>query len=285
MVNVDIFSHIIGNSHAKQTLSIWAQSSAVPQVLLFHGPQGIGKGLFALQLAQALLKSSRAQHPDLHVVHPDPESDQHPIASLRQIIHETSLPPFEAPCKVFIIHDVEKMVATSSNTLLKTLEEPPADTQFILLTSQASMLLPTIVSRCSKVPFYHISDEELTQFLQEKHRSPEAKKIALLSEGSIAKALVRLADPKPLLPVDELFSCRGYSELHHLLHPLTDDFTSLETDRLFEEMLYWIREHDPLRLQDALPLISEARTALYHHIKLKTVLERFFLLFRIAPLG
>jgi DNA polymerase III subunit delta' len=275
------FSHLIGNSQAKEILSGLVLHKTVPQVLLFHGPRGIGKGLFALRLAQALLKSTKAQHPDLHVLHPDPDSDQHPIAALRQLIQETSLPPFEAPCKVFIIHEAERMLPTSSNALLKTLEEPPSDTQFILLTSQPSILLPTIISRCSKVPFYPVSDEELTLFLLEKHHAHDAKKIALLSEGSVAVALSRLTEKKSLLPLDELFRAAAYTEIHQILHPLSDDLSSLETDRLFEEILYYIREHDPLRLDDAIPLIAEARTALFHHIKLKTVLERFFILYKL----
>lgn len=275
------FSHLIGNSQAKEILSRLVLHKSVPQVLLFHGPRGIGKGLFALRLAETLLKSTKAQHPDLHILHPDPESEQHPIATLRQLIQETSLPPFEAPCKVFIIHDVEKMLSTSSNALLKTLEEPPSDTQFILLTSQPSILLPTILSRCSKVPFYPVSDEELTLFLIEKHHAHDAKKIALLSEGSVAEALNRLTSQKSLLPLDELFRAQGYTELHQILHPLSDDLTSLETERLFEEILYHIREHDPFRLGDAVPLIAEARVALFHHLKLKTVLERFFISYQL----
>lgn len=249
----------------------------MPQALLFHGPSGVGKGLFARHLAEALLNSTKAQHPDLHVLHPDPESEQHLIASIRQLLEETALPPFEAPCKIFIIHDAEKMLPTSSNALLKTLEEPPADTQFILLTTNASMLLPTIISRCTKVPFYPVSDDELTQFLKEKHQAPDAQKIALLSEGSVGAAIHRLNHPKSILPIDELLRARSYTELHKILHPLSDDFSTFETDNLFEEMLYLIRESDPLRLEEAIPLIAEARTALFHHVKLKTVLERLFI--------
>ncbi len=278
------FSHLIGNAQAKEILSRLVLHKTVPQVLLFHGPRGIGKGLFALRLANSLLRSTKSQHPDLHILHPDPDSGQHPIAVIRQLIQETSLPPFEAPCKVFIIHDAEKMLPTSSNALLKTLEEPPSDTQFILLSSEPSILLPTIISRCSKVPFYPVSDEELTRFLIEKHHAPDAKKIALLSEGSVAEALNRLSNQKSILPLDELFRCHAYTELHHILHPLSDDFSSLETDRFFEEILYYIREHDPLRLEDALPLITEARTALFHHLKLKTVLERFFINYQLKNL-
>ncbi len=278
------FSNLIGNAQAKEVLSHLAVRRTVPQVLLFHGPRGIGKGHFAHRLANALLQSTKSQHPDLHILHPDPESDQYPIAVLRQLIQETSLPPFEAPCKVFILHDIEKMLPTTSNTLLKTLEEPPSDTQFILLTSQPSLLLPTILSRCSKIPFYPIPDEELTQFLLEKHHAPDAKKIALLSEGSISEALNRLTQKQSILPLTNLFQCQSYTQLHQILHPLTDDYTTLDTDRLFEEILFYIREHDPFRLYDAIPLIQEARTALFHHLKLKTVLERFFINYQLKYL-
>lgn len=275
------FSGLIGNAQAKEFLSQLVLNSAVPQVLLFHGPRGVGKGLFALQVAKALLKSTKAHPPDLHLVYPDPETDQHPIATLRQLVNETSLPPFEAPCKVFIIHDAEKMQPTASNTLLKTLEEPPSDTQFILLTSEPSLLLPTILSRCSKLPFYPVPEEELTTFLISKGHAADAHKIAVLSEGSVAEALLRTSHPKSPLPVSELLSCQAYTELHRLLHPLTDDFSPLETDRLFEEILYQIREKDPLRLEEALSLIAEARTALAHHIKLKTVLERLLIRYQL----
>ncbi len=275
------FSHLIGNPQAKEILSRLLANQAVPQVLLFHGCQGVGKGLFALQLASALLKSAKVPHPDLHILHPDPSTGQHPIATIRALIQETSLPPFEAPCKVFIIHDVEKMLPTSSNALLKTLEEPPADTQFILLTSAPSFLLPTIVSRCSKVPFYPVSDEELTCFLLEKYSVKDAKKIALLSEGSVSEALARLKGAEPLLPLETLFGCTSYTELYRLLHPLSDDYSTSETDRFFEEMLYWIREREPLRLEEALPLISEGRKALFHHLKFKNFLEYFFIRYKL----
>ncbi len=272
------FSHLIGNAHAKEILSRLICQKCVPQVLLFEGPRGVGKGLFALELARALLQSPKQAHPDLHILYPDPDSDQHPIATIRSLIDEIGLPPFEAPCKMFIIHDIEKMLPASSNALLKTLEEPPSDTQLILLTSQPSALLPTTLSRCSKIPFYPVSEEELVLFLSAK--TPDAQKIALLAEGSVAEALARLDHPTPSLPLNDLFQCQNYPDLHHLLTKHLEklgELSSVETDRLFEEMLYWIRQHAPLQLEKAIPLVIEARTALFHHLKLKTVLEKFFL--------
>jgi Cdc6-like AAA superfamily ATPase len=219
------------------------------QVLLFHGPRGIGKSAFALDLARTLLKSSKEQHPDLHILHPDSESDQHPIATIRQLIAETHLPPFEAPCKVFIIHDVEKMLPTSSNALLKTLEEPPSDTRFILITADPASLLPTILSRCSRVPCFASTPSSF-----------QARK------GGLA---------------EKLMHCTSYVELHQMLAS-QNDLPSAETDVLFEEILNGVRESG--RLEEMIPLVAQARVALLHNVKLKNVLEWMFVqyLFQIG---
>lgn len=274
-----LFSQLIGNEPAKRLLKRQLEKEAFPQVALFYGPDGIGKGHFAFEIADHLLGKNKKEHPDLHVVYPDPKSNQHPVASVRAIIEEAALPPFEAPCKVFIIHDVEKMAPTSSNTLLKTLEEPAPDTRFILLSSQIDQVLPTIVSRCHKIPFFAVSEEELGDFIMHKFHTQEGKKIALLSQGSVAKAVQRATQPIDF-PVDPLFRSLSYQELHthlsQLQEPPEEGFYE-ETDRLFEEILYWVREHDPLRLEEALPLISQSQYALKHHIKFKNVLEHFYL--------
>ncbi len=94
----------------------------------------------------------------------------------------------------------------------------------------------------------------------------------------MSQAIRRATNPSNFL-LDELFRSKTYTELHqqlsHLNEP-TDEATQEEIDQLFEEMLYWIREHDPLHLDQAIPLIAQARQALHHHVKLKNVLEHFF---------
>ena len=277
-----LFSTLIGNDKAKEILSRLLEKKSLPHVLLLHGPDGIGKGHFAYEIAQTLMGRDKKEHPDIHLILPDPKSDQHPVANMRQLIQEAGLPPFEAPVKIFIIHDAEKMLPASSNALLKTLEEPPPHTHFILLTSQPELLLPTTVSRCCKIPFFPIPDDELASFITQKFHTPvsklDGKKIALLAQGSMSQAIRRATNPSNFL-LDELFRSKTYTELHqqlsHLNEP-TDEATQEEIDQLFEEMLYWIREHDPLHLDQAIPLIAEARQALHHHVKLKNVLEHFF---------
>jgi len=278
---VNLFTTLIGNEKAKQILSRLLAKQALPHVLLFHGPDGVGKGHFALEIAQTLVGKIKKEHPDIHLILPDPKSDQHPVAHMRQLIQEAGLPPFEAPVKIFIIHDAEKMLPASSNALLKTLEEPPPHTCFILLTSQVELLLPTIISRCCKIPFFPIPDEELAAFIMQKCHIQDGKKIALLSQGSISQALRRAEKPSHSA-LDELFRAKSYVELHQCLSDFqgpSDDASQEEIDHLFEEILYWIREHDPLHLDRAVPLIAQSRQALHHHVKLKNVLEHFFVSF------
>lgn len=271
-----LFSSLIGNDKAKEILRRLISQETLPTTLLFHGPSGVGKSHFAHEVARALLGSDKKEHPDLHELFPDPKSDQHLVANLRALLEETELLPFEAPFKIFIIHDAEKMLPTSSNTLLKTLEEPPPRTYFLLLTSQITLILPTLLSRCCKIAFYPIPEPEIARYLAEHHLTPDGKKIALLSEGSLAEA-IRRATQTSHFPISKLLHAKTYQELYDLLQFLPDDLSSQETDELFEEILFAIREEDPLQLESALPRIAKARDALRHHVKLKTVLEQFFL--------
>jgi len=214
----------------------------LPQVTLLHGPRGAGKADFALDTAKKLLHCAAHEHPDLHPLFPDPESGTHSIAAIRQLITETLLPPFSAACKVFIIHEAEKMLPASSNALLKTLEEPPAGTWFLLLTTNPTALLPTVLSRCAKIPFSGVVD----------------------------------AAAHPL--VDALLGCSSYVDLHALLAS-QEDLAIDEADALFNALLTQIKAKEPDRLEEMVPLVEKARLGLQHNIKLKHVLEHLFVQF------
>jgi len=135
------FASLAGNEFAKTALLRMHALQRVPNTLLFFGPDGVGKGLFARAFASLLLnavessKLSHGNHPDLHIYQPEGKSGMHSIEAMRQLIDEVVLPPFEAPAKVFILHDAERMLPSSSNALLKTFEEPSDGTYIILLTS------------------------------------------------------------------------------------------------------------------------------------------------------
>ncbi|HZX73247.1 MAG TPA: DNA polymerase III subunit delta [Cyclobacteriaceae bacterium] len=109
----------------------------------------------------------------------------------REIIKTLSLKAFESPFKVMIIWQPEYMHPSAANGILKILEEPAANTVFILVSNAAERLLPTILSRTQVVSVPLLSDEELEKVLIEKTKLDEARvrKIIQLAEGDINKAL------------------------------------------------------------------------------------------------
>ncbi len=134
-------------------LSQILKSGQIPHALLFCGPKGSGKKEAAYKFASDLLQKPLENHPDVHLLFPEGKAETHPIESIRQIAQNAALAPFMASWKIFIVHDAEKMLPTSSNALLKTLEEPPSQTLILLLCDHPEKLLPTIASRCQKIEF------------------------------------------------------------------------------------------------------------------------------------
>ena len=183
-------------------------SDRLGHAYIFAGPQGVGKSLFARELAKALLceeerflgcdecavcrRVESGNHPDVHWYRPPQGKRVFPIETVREeIIPTMGLKSFEGGYKVFIIEPVEMMSEDAANCLLKTLEEPPDLGLLLLITSAPSALLPTIRSRCQMVKFRAIPRDvladQLTQALAVD--GEEALNLAHLSGGSLAGAL------------------------------------------------------------------------------------------------
>ena len=196
------FSQMIGNETIKRQLASMVSKRAIGHALLFAGPDGIGKSLFAWALAASVLaeydpgkdharKIQTGQHPDIHVYRPEGKLGLHSIQSMRQLSEEVSLPPFESSWKVFIIHEADRMLSYSANALLKTFEEPPPRTIIILLSRSQAVLMPTILSRCSTLHFQALSEELIEAALKERGLLDHAKRaqIARHAQGSLGRAL------------------------------------------------------------------------------------------------
>lgn len=87
------------------------------------------------------------QHPDCFALRPAGKMRQISADATRELISKIQVSPAVAPRKVAILHEVDRMHVTAANVFLKTLEEPPANTTLLLLTSRPYALLPTIRSR------------------------------------------------------------------------------------------------------------------------------------------
>ncbi len=188
-----MFSQIIGNGRVKRHLQKVLEKGTIANSLLFAGPDGIGKQLFAFELASQLLKCSGnpQQHPDFHLFRPEGKVGMHSIEAMRRFGEEVYLAPFQAPYKVFIIQDAHRMLPTSANALLKTFEEPAENAVIILITSAPASLLPTVLSRCQTLYFQPLTVEEIAGYLTKTSGlgSEEARLLAIKSRGSIGAAL------------------------------------------------------------------------------------------------
>ena len=118
------------------------------------------------------------------------------VNSVRELRREASLTGFLGGRKVFIVSDADMMNTEASNSLLKTLEEPPADTVLILTTSRKDQLLPTIISRCQLVRCEGLTDDEITKaLLQRDGRSESESRVAAqLANGSFVAARALVSD-------------------------------------------------------------------------------------------
>ncbi len=218
-----MFDQIAGNQRVKELLRRTLESRRVPGALLFSGEEGIGKKLFALEIAKALncrsprgveacdvcpscLRISKMNYPQsddsddwkdiIWTDHTDVGMVVAPkrvllVNQMRQIEREANYRPFEGKARVFLIEDADKFNDQSANALLKVLEEPPPTSHLILITSRPAMLLPTVRSRCQLIRFSPLTVNEIEQYLlQTKTASQaQARLRARLAHGSIGRAL------------------------------------------------------------------------------------------------
>ncbi len=278
------FNDILGQAGALRVLKAALASGRVHHAWIFHGPPGVGKFTTALAFASALLDPTTQQtfsgdfepdpesetqrliaqdlHPDLHIITKELALfvDSAQVRSAKQttiakdVIDQHLLRPASvAPVmrsdarigKAFIIDEAELLNPSSQNALLKTLEEPAPRTVIMLVTSAVERLLPTIRSRCQRVAFETLSDDDMKEWLKrwsKTREEPPSKadaswaidfaagspgRAALALEGGLRAWSERL---DPLL--DSIESGRYTHELGPVMAKLVDEWAE-----------GWVKEH------------------------------------------
>lgn len=202
------FRDILGHRRLVDLLARSVRDQTLPPSLMLAGPDGIGKRLVAVSTAQALnctaptpipfdacgacpacRRIARGVHPDVMLVAPG-ENGSIRIDQVRDIIERVAYRPFEGRRRVVIIDEADALVPAAQNALLKTLEEPPSLSVFMLITSRPDVLLATVRSRCPRLRFRPLDPDDVVAALVKRGKSDaEARAIAATAHGSMSVAL------------------------------------------------------------------------------------------------
>jgi len=205
------FREVVGHARLIDLLARSIAGGTLPPSLLLTGPDGIGKKLTAIAVAQALncltpsgtdacgvcaacSRIARRVHPDVLIVEPG-ESGAIKIDQVREIVDRAGYRPFEGRRRAVIVDDADALVPPAQHALLKTLEEPPPSSVFMLVTSRPDVLLPTVRSRCPQLRFRPLSANDVAMALIARGQTArDAHAVAAIADGSVGRALEASSD-------------------------------------------------------------------------------------------
>ena len=201
------FRDILGQksviAHMKKAVSMGKTSHAY----ILNGEKGMGKKLLAHAFSMTLQceqggdepcmecrgckQTEGRNHPDIKwVTHEKPTTIS--VEEVRdQLVNDMAIKPYSGKYKIYIIDEGEKMTPAAQNTLLKTIEEPPAYGIVIILTSNKEMLLQTILSRCVSLNLRPLKDEEMKRYLISHENVPDyqAAMAVRFAGGNLGRAI------------------------------------------------------------------------------------------------
>lgn len=201
------FKNIIGHEQIIGHFQNAISQNKVSHAYILNGPNGAGKMMLAEAFATALQCEEKGtegcmechsckqalghNQPDIiYLSHEKPNTIS--VDDIRrQINQDIIIKPYASPYKIYIVDEAEKMNQQAQNALLKTIEEPPAYAVIILLSSNADIFLPTILSRCIKLNLKPVPDGKIREFLMKKYQIPDyqADMSVAFAQGNVGKAI------------------------------------------------------------------------------------------------
>ena len=288
---------VIGHQHIIEQLQRTVASDRIAGAYLFVGPTGVGKEMVARYFAQLIFCQQDAQpptvcgtclacrkvdsgnHPDLQFIRP--EGSLLRIGQIRELQKQIIYEPLEASRKVYILTDVERMNAEAENCLLKTLEEPPASSVLILLTSNIQVLLPTTRSRCQILQFHPMPTQELVAVLTDRFSvTPEqATTLAIAAGGAIGKAITQLEKGGALTEeVPEILKETDLLAAFRLAENFKDNPETLDSLVTWYRDLLFLQQGAPLELITHIHSLEELQTLVprYSHLRIQQAIQIVF---------
>ncbi len=210
------FRDISGHRPLLELLGRATARGTLPPSLIFAGPEGVGKRLTATALAQVLncerpiesdgrrdscgecahcKRIARGVHADVLVIEPG-DTGSIKLEQVREAIDRAAYRPFEGRRRLVVVDPADALVDVAQEALLKTLEEPPPASVFVLITSRPDVLLPTVRSRCQRLRFGPLSPGDVADVLIREHdvEPADAHAAAAAADGSVGRALAGSAE-------------------------------------------------------------------------------------------
>ncbi len=160
------FEEVLGQDLVKTVLLNALQKDKIKQAYLLSGPKGVGKTTLARIFARSLNNINENPENQIDIIELDAASNTG-IDNIRQLIESSKNPPISGPYKVYIIDEVHMLSKPAMNALLKILEEPPNYLVFLLATTNPEKLLPTVLSRLTKLSLTAHTAADITSKLVE----------------------------------------------------------------------------------------------------------------------
>jgi DNA polymerase III subunit gamma/tau len=206
------FSEFVGQEHVIKTVTNEIANDSISHAYLFCGPRGTGKTTLARLLAKSLNCTGRKKGTfepcnkcescteimagnSMDLIEIDAASHRG-IDEIRELKEGIRFAPAKSKYKVFIIDESHQLTKEAANALLKTLEEPPSHAIFILATTEAHKMIPTIISRCQRFDYRKLTVPELVANLgtiagkeKVKIAKPALELIAINATGSVRDSL------------------------------------------------------------------------------------------------
>ncbi len=258
------FKDIIGHEQIIEHLQNAITMDKVSHAYIINGPDKSGKMMLAEAFAAALqCESGKAEpcmechscrqaqgrnQPDiLYVRHEKPNTIS--VDDIRlQLNNEIAIKPYSSKYKIYIIDEAEKMNAQAQNALLKTIEDPPPYAVILLLTANADLFLPTILSRCVTLNIKAVPDEKIKKYLMSRYQIPDyqADVCTAFAQGNVGKA-IQLASSEDFhelkAAVLQLIKRLDDIELYEMTEAVKQiGEYKLEINDYFDLMMIWYRD-------------------------------------------
>jgi len=196
-----IFKQLLGQTEVVKTLHEMVTNNRVPHAIILQGGPGTGKTTTA-RILKTKLKCGDFDFEEINA------AESRGIDTIRSIKARMNSAPMEGECRIFLLDESHKLTNDSQNSLLKLLEDTPRHVYFILATTDPGKLLPTILSRCTRITFKPLSVADLKTLVtsiavKETLELSDAlvDKIAEVADGS-ARVAVKLLNQVMGLPTD-----------------------------------------------------------------------------------